>query len=208
MRAVMMAAAAIAAVAGGAVQAQAQDVVHWDAPSTPVGGQYTYFPSGTPLRLATRTELSTRENHAGDRVYLQVAEPLVYRGQTVVPVGAMAVGEVIRVERSAAAGKRGEMAVRLLYVQTPVGPVRLSGRIDRAGNNQQVLAIGGATFVAWPMIFIHGTSARLPADSPVLAYLADDLRFALAAPTTLAANDGVRVLPEQFDAAAFGGVRP
>lgn len=206
MRATMMAAAAAAAVLGGGVQAQ--EVVHWDAPPTPVHGQYSYFPSGTPLRLITQTELSTRENRAGDRFYLQVAEPLVYRGQTVLPAGALAVGEVIRVERSAAAGKRGEMAVRLLYVQTPGGPVRLSGRVDRVGINQQVLAIGGATFVAWPMIFIHGTSARLPANSMVLAYLADDLRFPLAAPTALAANDGTRMLPARFDPSAFSGVRP
>ncbi len=211
MRALMMA-AAMAAGIGGSVQAQ--EVVHWDAPPRADHGQYSYFPMGTPLRLSTRTELSTRSNRAGDRFYLTVTDPLMYRGQVVVPAGSLAVGEIMRVERSAAAGKRGEMAVNLLYVQTPSGPVRLTGRTERKGTGQEVLAIGGATFVAWPMIFIHGTSARLPAYTVVTAYLADDLRFPVAAESRAVAYGGgdalaaVRPLPARFDPSAFSGARP
>lgn len=218
MRAMMMMATAGLAIglAGTAIglagTAQAQEVVHWSAPPAAVHGDYSYFPMGTPLRLATRTELSSRDNHAGDRFYLEVAEPLVYRGQVVVPVGSLAVGEVMRAEHNGSLGKRGEMAVRLLYVQTPSGPVRLSGRTDRAGKGQRLLAIGGAAVIAWPMIFIHGTSARLPAETAVTAFLADDLRFPVAGasqPMALATDastmPAARMLPARFDPAAFGG---
>ena len=204
MRLMVTAAAAVVALGlGGA--AGAQDIVHWDAPSAATGA-YSYFPMGTPLRLTTRTELSTKDNHPGDRFYLEVAEPLVYRGQVVVPAGSLAVGEVSRAERNGMWGKRGEMGVRLLYVQTPSGPVRLSGKSEREGKDQRVLAIGGATFVWWPMLFIHGTSARLPADSGLGAYLADDLRFPLSPETrqVAAAEPATRVLPARFDPAAFG----
>lgn len=207
----MMAIAAVVAGLGSA--AQAQEVVQWSAPPAAMHGQFSYFPMGTPLRLTTRVELSTRDNHAGDRFSLEVAEPLVYRGQVVVPAGSPAVGEIMRVERNGNLGKRGEMAVRLLYVQTPSGPIRLSGRSERIGKGQQLLAIGGAAVIAWPMIFIHGTSARLPADTSMTAYLADDLHFPVAAQpqAVLAAGydapPAVRVLPASFDPSAFDGVR-
>lgn len=160
--------------------ASAQDVVRWDAPGTS-SGRTASFPMGTPVKLATRTELNTKDVRAGDRFYLEVVEPIAYRGQIVVPAGAFAVGEVMRAERNGMFGKRGELEVRLNSLQTPSGPVRLFGRSGRNGMEQGMLAIGGALVIAWPMMFIHGTSGRLPADTVLTAYLAEDLRFSLAA---------------------------
>ncbi len=202
-------------MAVGPSVAQAQEVIHWSAPASATD-QYAYFPMGTELRLTTRTELNTKVNHPGDRFYLEVAEPLIYRGQVVVPVGAVAVGEVMRAERNGYFGKKGQLEVRLLYVQTPSGPVRLAGRKAESGTGQAILAIGGAAFVAWPMLFIHGTSGKLPADTIVTASLADDLRFllqdsvlptaAIAVPNTYARASSR--LPARFDPSVFGHNRP
>ncbi|WP_374945243.1 hypothetical protein [Sphingomonas sp.] len=175
------------ALASFATAASAQELVQWAAPASVQQGRYSYFPVGTPLRLTTRTELNTKFSRPGDRFYLQVAEELTYRGQVVVPIGSVAVGEVARAERNGHFGKKGQLEVRLLYVQTPSGPVRLSGSSEHAGKGQGVLAIGGALVVAWPMFFIHGTSGRLQADSPITAYLADDLRFPVQTPAVQAA---------------------
>ena len=205
--------ASVALAATLPVSASAQEVVQWSAPA-PTSGAMSYFPMGTALQLTTRTELTTKDNHAGDRFYLEVAEPLIYRGQVVVPAGSIAVGEVMRAERNGHFGKRGELAIRLNYVQTPSGPVRLSGRMERKGSDQGLLAIGGGAIVAWPMLFIHGTSGRLPAETAVTAYLADDLRFAVQRPVEAAAVDpdagrtGPRPLPARFDPAVFSANRP
>lgn len=188
--------------------ASAQTVVNWSAPKPGAGGQFVSFPMGTELQLTTRTELNTKQNHPGDRFYLEVAEPLVYRGQVVVPVGAVAVGEVMRSERNGHFGKKGKLDVRILYVQTPSGPVRLSGRSSREGTGQGVLSIAGAIIVSWPMIFIHGTSGRLPADTPVTAYLADELLFEArhdaGAVTAAAQPDGPTRLSVAFNPAPAG----
>ncbi|MET3825046.1 hypothetical protein ABIC16_000739 [Sphingomonas sp. PvP055] len=190
----------------------AQDLIHWDAPAIP-SDRTASFPMGTPVRLATRAELNTKDVRAGDRFYLEVAEPIAYRGQVVVPVGAIAVGEVMRAERNGLFGKKGELDVRLLSIQTPSGPVRLSGRTGRKGLDQGVLAIGGALVIAWPMMFIHGTSGRLPADTLLTGYLAEDLRFSVAADAQAASalSDGSgsaeRVLPARFDPAAFSATQ-
>lgn len=194
--------------------AAAQYSVQWAAPAAATGPS-AYFPMGMPLQLTTRTELNTKEAHSGDRFYLEVAEPLVYHGQVVVPVGSIAVGEVMRSERNGHFGKRGQLDIRLDYVQTPAGPVRISGRSSRQGTGQGVLAIGGALLVSWPMMFIHGTSGRLPADSPVTAYLADDLRFAVRPESLQAAQvvpdvvpQGPHPLPARFDPSVFSANRP
>ncbi|WP_010162081.1 MULTISPECIES: hypothetical protein [unclassified Sphingomonas] len=191
------------------VAAGAQEVVQWSAPAA-MTGQTAFFPLGTALHLTTRTELNTKERHAGDRFYLEVAEPLVYRGQVVIPAGAVAVGEVMRAERNGHFGKRGTIDVRLSYVQTPSGPVRISGRTSRNGTGQGLLSIGGALVVSWPMMFIHGTSGRLPADTPITAYLADDLRFTVQsdggqAVAALPDSPGQmqRALPARFDPSVF-----
>ncbi|WP_242138426.1 MULTISPECIES: hypothetical protein [unclassified Sphingomonas] len=193
------------------VGAVAQDVVQWSAPVAATG-RTAYFPMGTALHLKTRTELNTKDNQAGDRFYLEVAEPVVYRGQVVVPAGSLAVGEVMRSEKNGYFGKRGQLDVRLNYVQTPSGPVRLSGRAARKGLDQALLAIGGGVVVAWPMLFIHGTSGRLPADTPVVAYLADDMRFTLQPDSEQAvaamedrSGQAERVLPARFDPSVFSG---
>lgn len=175
MRTLLLAGLALTSITAAA--ADAQNVVVWQAPALPQNGPVAYFPMGTELQLTTRTELNTKYSHAGDRFYLEVAEPLMYRGQVVVPVGSIAVGEVARSERNGHFGKKGQVEVRLLYVQTPSGPVRLSGRMGRDGTGQGLVAIGGGAIVAWPMFFIHGTSGRLPADTAMTAYLADELRF-------------------------------
>lgn len=204
----------LAMLASLTTAAAAQEMVVWHAP-TAATGQYAYFPMGTELKLISRTELNTKSNHAGDRFYLEVAEPLMYRGQIVVPVGAIAVGEIMRAETNGHFGKRGTLDVRLLYVQTPSGPVRLSGRSSRQGTGQGVVAIGGGVLVAWPMFFIHGTSGRLPADTAMTAYLADELRFPITTGMVPVATAAVpdsplqtaRVLPARFDPSVFGRSR-
>ncbi|MEG3178280.1 hypothetical protein U1872_18715 [Sphingomonas sp. RB3P16] len=206
--------ASLALTAGIPSIAAAQYSVQWAAPA-PATGVSAYFPMGMPLQLTTRTELNTKQSNPGDRFYLEVAEPLVYRGQVVVPVGSIAVGEVMRAERNGHFGKRGQIEVRLNYVQTPEGPIRLSGRSSRHGMDQGLLSIGGALLVSWPMVFIHGTSGRLPADTAITAYLADDLHFsvrATAPQVAQAVNAGAprapRALPARFDPSVFSANRP
>lgn len=212
MKMILWASVGLAMAAPSTVRAQ--EVVHWSV-SVNSAGRVAYLPMGTALQLTTRTELNTKENHAGDRFYMEVAEPIVYRGQVVVPVGSLAVGEVMRAERNGHFGKRGQLDIRLNYVQTPSGPVRISGRMARKGSGQGLLAIGGGIVLAWPMLFIHGTSGKLPADTPITAYLADDLRFTLqlgatqdvaVVPDTY--QQGQRAVPARFDPSAFSGSRP
>ena len=200
----ILAGAAMASVLSGT--ASAQSSYHWPVQATQAGpGVRTYFPMGTGLALRTRTEANTKQMKPGDRVYLEVAESLTYRGQIVVPVGAPVVGEVVRSERNGHFGKRGTIEMRLLYAETPFGPVRLSGGTAASGKQTTAWSIAGAAFVAWPLMFWHGTSGYIRQGTPLTGYLAEPLMFN-AAPTvpqvataTSVQPDDARALPARFD---------
>jgi len=162
----------------GGTAAQAQDTYYWQPlPAAAAGAQRMYFPMGTPITLTTRTELSTKDNKAGDRFYLEVAEPVTFRGQVVIPAGSIAVGEVARAERNGHFGKKGKLDIRLLYVQTPWGPVRLDGHQAKEGKSGTVASIATITLASTLGFLIHGTSATMKFGSTVQAYLAEPLAF-------------------------------
>lgn len=199
-----------------ATSAIAQETVFWPAPVAPAqAAGMAYFPLGTPLKLVTRTQVSSKDNKPGDRFYLTVAESLCYRGEVVVPAGSLAVGEVADMQRNGHFGRKGKLGIRLLYVQTPSGPVRLSGQAGDEGTSGTLPSIAtialAPIIVGWTGMFIHGTSARLPAGTALDGYLAEDMRFAVHpgraqvamqaapdGPTRAAALDPNRRLPASF----------
>ena len=185
--------AAMSCMAASSVQAQSFN--YWPA-TTRGSGQMLYVPMGTGLTLLSRTQVSTKDSKAGDRIYFTVAETLSYRGQVVIPAGAVAVGEVARSDRNGYLGKKGKIDVNLLYVETPNGPVRLSGGAKNEGTSGLIPSVVTIALVSPLGYFIHGTSAHIPFGTPIKAYLGEDLRFAATGPT-----DGPAVVatPVAFD---------
>lgn len=72
-------------------------------------------------------EVNSRSAKVGDRFKLRVDAPVMIDGVVAIPVGATAWGEVVTVSGTSAAGGRGQLSLRLLYVDTPFGQVALSG---------------------------------------------------------------------------------
>ena len=162
-----------------ATSVSAQDVYYWPAaqPNTETS-RYLSFPAGTPVSLTTRNDISTKEARAGDRVYLSVAENIMYNGQVVLPIGAPVVAQVVQADRNGHFGVKGKLAINLLYVQTPMGPVQLTGSAARTGHSGTALSV--TTFALLSMVggfLIHGTSAKIPYGTPVQGYLAQPLKF-------------------------------
>lgn len=138
-----------------------------------------YLPIGTPLKLQTTTPLSTKISKPGDRVRLKVVEDVSFRGTVVVPVGTSVIGEVSQAQRNGHVGKKGKLQVRFISIEMPDGPVRLSGNIYDEGKSHSALSVGTMLFVsALGGFLIHGTSASIPAETPVTAYIMEPLRFA------------------------------
>lgn len=164
-------------VVGGA--AQAQTAFYWPAPEEqPVGEAKRYYlPMGTPLMLRTRTQVSTKDNRPGDRLYLEVAESVSFRGQIIIPIGAPVFAEVSRVQRNGHFGKKGKLEIRLISAETPSGPVRLTGTAYDEGKSGTAASVATMALASGLGFLIRGTSAELAPGTPVQAYLAEPLRF-------------------------------
>lgn len=171
---------AMALTLGSNSAAQAQNTYHWQAPVTASDEQSQPFflPSGTPLKLRTLTQISSRDSKPGDRVYLEVAQSISFRGQVVIPVGAPVFGEVSVMERNGHFGKKGKIGLRLIQVETPSGPVRLGGDAYKEGHSGTVASVATIVLVSWVGFVIHGTSARVMPGTPVDAFIAEPLSFA------------------------------
>jgi len=207
MRKIMIAGAIVGMLSSAC---QAQDVFNWPAPPRSDGPtQFRYFPMGTPLVLRTTTQVSTKDSKSGDRIYLEVAEPLTFRGQVVVPAGSPAVGEVVRSDRNGHFGKKGKIDIRLLYVQTPFGRFRINGHDSDEGTSGTITSFATIAFISPLGFLIHGTSAHIPFGSTVKAYLAEPLRFVEQPPApalaTVQPDSSAAPLPASFDPSVFGG---
>ncbi|RYD44909.1 MAG: hypothetical protein EOP63_03450 [Sphingomonadales bacterium] len=170
---------AMALLAAGSAHAQAiYPGSAADARTFAMAKRY-YLPIGTPLKLQTTTPLSTKISKPGDRVRLKVVEDVSFRGTVVVPVGTSVIGEVSQAQRNGHVGKKGKLQVRFISIEMPDGPVRLSGNIYDEGKSHSALSVGTMLFVsALGGFLIHGTSASIPAETPVTAYIMEPLRFA------------------------------
>lgn len=200
----MMIVTALAGLVSGA-SGQAQDVVRWPAPIANSGPSETrYFPMGTRLMLTTRSDLSTKVSKTGDRFYLEVAEDLAYRGQVVVPAGSLAVGEVVRSESNGHFGKKGEIDIRLLHIETPSGRVPINGYARDEGTSNTAVSIATIALVSTLGFLIRGTSGYIPSGTRIEAALAEPITFAWQAPrpwvaTAQSADAG---MPAGLEAAA------
>lgn len=178
--------------------AQAQNTYQWPAPdSVQQGDQRFYLPMGTELMLRTRSQISTKENKPGDRVYLEVAEAVSFRGQAVIPSGSPVVAEVSQAQRNGHFGRKGKLLIRLLYAQTPSGPVRLSGSTYDEGTSGTIASVGTILFVSTLGFLIHGTSANIMPDTPVRAQLAEPLKFTYNPAAAAQRADAVQAQPDQ-----------
>lgn len=172
---------ALAAIATSlfADSANAQVVYQWVMPPSheAPGTQHLYLQAGTPVLLRTTTEITSKQNTYGERIYLEVAQNVSYHGQTLIPAGTPVLAEISNVDPNGWFGKKGSVGIRLIETVTPWGPVRLGGRAEKAGHNQKLLSWGTFLFISWPGMFIHGTSASIKSGTAVEAVMLDDLHF-------------------------------
>lgn len=138
--------------------------------------------TGAEIRLTTRTELSSRTNHVGDRFDLEVAEPVMLNGQVVIPAGTPGVGEVTRVRKKGMWGRRGIIEVRMISLRMGDRTIRITGN----GNDRGRAGTGGvvAAVLTVPVVgfFVTGTSAVIPPGTVMVATLNEDLEVAFNQP--------------------------
>ncbi len=151
-------------------------------PVAPTGGAVLH--SGTEARFRLLELLTTKGKNlrVGDRFRMEVAEPVVVQGVTVIPVGTPAVGEITEVRNKGMWGRSGRFTARLLYVTVNGRQIRLDGEFDDKGKSGAAGAIATSALVFLPAgFFMTGTSAELPAGTIVGGFIDEEVPLALQA---------------------------
>lgn len=136
-------------------------------------------PAGTVIDLVTTSAVSSKKSVKGDLLYLKVTAPLVVDGIVAIPADVTVVGQLSQANPRGAFGKKGKLAVQLLYAELPSETVRISGALEARGKSgADDAAATAAAFLLLPFV-ATGRSAEIPAGSPVSGRLDRDLRIDL-----------------------------
>ena len=136
--------------------------------------------AGTPVILATTTNLSSKTVVSGNTVDFKVVSDVIVDGHIVIPAGTIAKGQVSNVSKASALGKGGELSVGINTINAIDGTmIPLSGaNISATGNSKVGLAVicGLCTMVGF---LIPGDQAELPAGSQAQAVVMSNSVIAL-----------------------------
>lgn len=161
-------------------QVQAQDATAKGANiigSTADNASSSVLRAGTSVLLRTREELTTEKKklRVGQRIQMEVADSVLLNGQVVIPAGSPATGEITQVRNKGMWGKSGYIGARALYVRVDGRQIRLTGQFDDKGVTGTAAVVGAAVFAPIAGFFTTGTSARIPIDTPVKAFVDEDV---------------------------------
>lgn len=140
--------------------------------------------AGTPVALRMREGLTTKgkDLRVGYRFQMEVAEPIIVNGITVVPVGSPATGEVTDIRNKGMWGKSGKINARAIYLRANGRQIRLTGQMDDKGVTGTAAVVGAIALLPVAGFFMTGTSAEIPAGAPINAFIDEDVQFAATGP--------------------------
>lgn len=141
--------------------------------------QESILRAGAEVPLRTREELTTQKKklRVGQRFQMEVASNIEMNGTVVIPAGTPVVGEITEVRNKGMWGKSGYINARVISLRHGDRTVRLSGTFDDKGVTGTAGVVGAVALVPIAGFFMTGTSARIPNNSPVKAFLDEDVVF-------------------------------
>ena len=135
-----------------------------------------------PLRLSEELTTKGKALRVGHRFHLQVSEPVLVNGVTVIPVGSQAVGEITDVRNKGMWGKSGKLNARVLYVIANGRQIRLTGGFDDKGVAGGIGAVAVSAIIFAPAgFFMTGTSAKVPAGTIIKSFVDEDVPLNIVA---------------------------
>jgi hypothetical protein len=157
---------------------------------------------GAQVRVRFLHEVTTEDkvSKVGDRPRMEVAENVTVDGVTVIPQGTPVTGELTAVRNKGMWGKSGKIEGRVLNLSLNGRTIRMSGAFDDKGVTGTAGVVAAVALVPVVGFFVTGTSARIPANSQISAYVDEDVAFTVAAaaapkPIEVAAPVAVEAVP-------------
>jgi hypothetical protein len=145
------------------------------------------LPANTVVELELVDPIGSETSHKGDFFKLRVVVPVQVDGKEVVPMGTLAVGQVVHAAKAGMGGKGGELLLAARYLELPAGHVKLRSTFGAAGQGHVVASLVVAELFGPFGLIVHGKHVDLPAGTRIAARVAPPAA-AVAATATEAAT--------------------
>jgi uncharacterized protein DUF2846 len=145
--------------------------------ATESGQEAIVLTEGTPIRVVTAQDITSKEAKPNDPVNFTVDEDLSVNGQVVVRKGTAALGSVINAEKGGYLGKSGKLAIQVESTQTADGG-RLKLRAAKGDEGKDKAISTAALSIISPLfLFKKGGEAKITSGTPVTVYVAEEKHF-------------------------------
>ena len=126
--------------------------------------QAVVLKAGTVIPLETMNVIKSNNATVGQTIDLRVTRDVMAEGQTVIPAGSIAKGQITRSEKAKGLGKAGFLSIQIKSVTAVDGQeVYLSGgNVSEEGEEKQTIAIVLGLFVCILFLFMKGKDAEIP----------------------------------------------
>lgn len=133
---------------------------------------------GTPIRVVTAQDITSKEAKPNDPVNFTVDEDLSVNGQVVVRKGTAAVGSVINAEKHGYMGKSGKLAIQVESTQTvDGGRLKLRAAKGKEGKDKSSSTVALSLIISSVFLLKKGGEAKIAAGTPVTVYVAEEKHF-------------------------------
>ena len=143
---------------------------------------------GTPVKVVTATEISSKTAKAGDSVTFKLDEEICLAGQAVIAKGTIVSGSVITAEPAGRLGNSGKLGVVVQWTTTFDGQrLKLRAAKGEEGDDKTV----STSFLTGlnPLFLLRkGGDARIPEGTQITVYVAETKYFRLDSSTLVASN--------------------
>ena len=180
MKAILVAGALCALTVSAATAQTAQPAAVGIAPAP--ASSAAVLRAGTPVSFKLLEEVTTKDKEArvGQRINLEVANPVDVNGVTVIPAGTPAWGELTGVRNKGMWGKSGKLDAQMLYLRVNGRQIRLTGAFDDKGVTGTGAVVGAIVLLPLAGFFMTGTSAVLPKGGAVNGFIDEDVQLSFA----------------------------
>ena len=126
--------------------------------------QVVALKAGTVIPLETINVIKSDNATVGRTIDLRVTRDVEVDGQTVIPAGSIAKGQVTRSQKAKGLGKAGFLEIQIKSVTAVDGQeVYLAGgNVSEEGDDKATLAIVLGIFVCILFLFVKGKNAEIP----------------------------------------------
>ena len=159
---------------------------------------------GTPIRVVTAQDITSKEAKPNDPVNFTVDEDLSVNGQVLVRKGTSAVGSVINAEKRGYLGKSGKLAIQVESTQTvDGGRLKLRAAQGNEGKDKSSSTAALSLIISPLFLFKKGGEAKITAGTPVTVYVAEEKHFRVEGSSLVAVVTETATPANTADATVF-----